>query len=130
MQSRRSFLTGAAVATVGAATIGMPEWAGATNTVSPDKIVRLFSKLPGTVAVKIVAPKTRGKRRFEVALNSAERLFIGSAFKTFVLAEALRQADSPDVVRTIADPTRPLALDASVWNLDARRSTLRTSRAP
>ena len=37
------------------------------------------------------------------------RLFVGSAIKTFVLCEALRQADSPAVVETIA--SRQLALD-------------------
>jgi beta-lactamase class A len=52
-----------------------------------------------------------------VALNSSTTLFIGSAFKTFVLGEALRQADSPDVVQTLTQ--RQLALDASVWNLDS-----------
>lgn len=35
----------------------------------------------------------------------------------FVLAEALRQADSPDVVKTITE--RQLALDASVWSPDS-----------
>ena len=34
-----------------------------------------------------------------------------------MLAEALRQADSPDVVQTITQ--RQLALDASVWSPDS-----------
>ena len=116
-QSRRRFLAGAAVATVGAATVGVPELAGATETVSTDKIKRLFAKLPGTVSFKIVAPATRRTARLQVSSRSGERLFIGSAFKTFVLAEALRQADSPEVVQKITQ--QQLALDASVWSLDS-----------
>jgi beta-lactamase class A len=37
--------------------------------------------------------------------------------KTFILAKALRQADTPDVVQTLR--AKQLALDASVWNLDS-----------
>jgi beta-lactamase class A len=44
-------------------------------------------------------------------------MFVGSAFKSFVLCEALRQADSPTVAQTIA--AQQLALDASVWSLDS-----------
>jgi beta-lactamase class A len=116
-QSRRRFLAGAAMATVGAAVVGVPELAGATETVPSARIARLFAKLPGTVAFKIVAPATGRMRGLNVSSNSASRLFIGSAFKSFVLAEALRQADSPGVVQTITQ--RQLALDASVWSLDS-----------
>jgi beta-lactamase class A len=42
---------------------------------------------------------------------------VGSAIKTFVLCEALRQADSPDVVRTLT--STQLSLDASVWSADS-----------
>jgi len=45
-------------------------------------------------------------------------MFVGSAIKTFALCEALRQADSPDVVARITN--RQLALDASVWNVDSQ----------
>lgn len=41
-------------------------------------------------------------------------LFVASAIKTFVLCEALRQVDSPDVIETLED--RELALDATVWS--------------
>src|SRR4051794_32652085 len=99
--SSRQFLVGAAAATVGAAVVGVPELAGANETISHDKIARLFADLPGKVAYKIVAPATRRTRRVELASNSAQQLFIGSAFKTFVLGEALRQADSPEVVQII-----------------------------
>jgi beta-lactamase class A len=42
---------------------------------------------------------------------------LGSAIKVFILVEALRQADDPDVVATLAG--RQLALDASVWSFDS-----------
>ena len=115
-QSRRGFLAGAAAATVGAATMGVPELAGASGTDPTDRIRRLFTQLPGTNAIKIFAPATRETRRLQVSVKASERLFIGSAFKTFVLAEALRQAE-PDVLPTITG--RQLALDASVWMTDS-----------
>jgi beta-lactamase class A len=52
-----------------------------------------------------------------VQQDAARTLFIGSSFKTFVLGEALRQADSPQVVQTIA--SRQLALNESVWSPDS-----------
>jgi beta-lactamase class A len=51
------------------------------------------------------------------SLNAGQQLFVASAIKVFVLVEALRQDDSPDVVATIAD--RQLPLDASVWSFDS-----------
>jgi beta-lactamase class A len=115
--SGRDVTAGAAPAP-GAAVAGAPEPAGATASISDNTIARLFAKLPGEVSYKIVAPATRRTAQVQVSSsNSGSRLFIGSAFKTFVLAEALRQADSPDVVRTIT--TQQLALDASVWSLDS-----------
>jgi len=76
-----------------------------------------FKSLPGEVAVKIYAPAANGKPEYLVQSNSAKPMFCGSAFKTFVLGEALRQADSPDVVKTIT--RQQLDLDASVWSLDS-----------
>jgi beta-lactamase class A len=117
-QSRRRFLTGAAAATVGVAVVGLPDFADASGKkISNDTIAQLFEKLPGTVSYKIVAPATGHKRGLEVSSNSADRLFIGSAFKTFVLGEELRQADSPDVAQTIIE--RQLALNESVWSPDS-----------
>jgi beta-lactamase class A len=116
-KSRRHFLMGAAAATLGAAVVGVPEVAGATDSASSDRIARLFAKLPGTVSYKIVAPATQRTRRLKLSSNSSTRLFVGSAFKTFVLAEELRQAASPDVVQTITE--RQLALNESVWSPDS-----------
>jgi len=77
----------------------------------------LFKSMPGEVAVKIHAPAANGKPEYLVQSNSAKPMFCGSAFKSFVLCEALRQADSPDVVKTIT--RQKLDLDASVWSLDS-----------
>ena len=44
-------------------------------------------------------------------------MFVGSAIKTFVLCENLRQSDSPNVVDTISG--RFLDLNATVWNEDS-----------
>ena len=95
----------------------VPVTAEAKEVTSPQAILSLFKSLPGDVAVKIHAPATNDKPEFLVESNSAKVLFVGSAFKSFVLCEALRQADSPDVVKTIA--SQQLALDASVWSFDS-----------
>jgi beta-lactamase class A len=112
--SRRAFLAGAAVS---AMPLAVPVRAGAQKPVSAEEILRLFAGLPGDVAVKIVAPPHGSERGLLVESNASTRLFVGSAFKTFVLCEALRQADTPDVVQTISQ--RQLALDASVWSVDS-----------
>jgi beta-lactamase class A len=80
-----------------------------------DQILPLFDSLPGDKAVKIFAPATGGKPEFLLELNSSKLLFIASAIKTFILGEALKQADSPNVVQTITGTQ--VALDASVWSI-------------
>jgi beta-lactamase class A len=120
--SRRAVLAGSAVA--GAIPLlpaipAIPAMAAA-NT-APDslcqQVLTLFSHLPGIISVKIVAPPVSGGSELVISQNSAQRMFIGSAFKTFVLCEALRQADSANVVNTIA--SRQLALNESVWSGDS-----------
>lgn len=121
--SRRRFLAGAAAATVGTTMLGVPAMAdaddgdGGNSPASDDHIAKLFAALPGDVSYKIFAPATRRTKRYQVAAKSGQRLFIGSAFKTFVLAEALRQADSPQMVQTIVG--RRLTLDETVWSPDS-----------
>jgi beta-lactamase class A len=114
--SRREFLAKSA----GAATLSalplplsgvpMPEQRLTTN-----HIVSLFEHLPGEKALKISAPAAAGKRPFRVSLNSEKMLFVASANKTFVLCEALRQADSADVIAQLEQ--KELVLDASIWSL-------------
>ncbi len=61
--SRRTFITGAAA---GAAPLVVPELAAAKPartakpTLRPERVLSLFSHLPGTVAVKIYAPPALG----------------------------------------------------------------------
>lgn len=113
--SRRDFLTKAAV-TVSVASITLPSSAAEASTLSAEEILAPFKALPGEASVKIYAPAVAGKPEFLAATaNSAKSLLVGSVIKTFILCEALRQADSPSVVKTISE--RELALDASVWNL-------------
>lgn len=70
--------------------------------------------MPGEKAFKIWAPAADGKPEFLAASHASMMLFVASAIKTFILCEALRQVDSPNVVQTISQ--RQLALDARVWS--------------
>lgn len=115
LNSRREFLVKSAAA-VGTMQLARPAMAVEDKT-SPDAILSLFKGFPGEVAVKIYAPAADGKPEFLVESNSAKTLFAGSAIKTFILCEALRQVDAPEVVQTLK--TQQLSLDASVWTLDS-----------
>ena len=115
-RSRRGFLAGAA-ATIGAMPLARPAMAVGKDAVSPDAILSLFKSLPGDVAIKIFAPAMNGKPEFLVESNASKMMFVGSAIKTFILCEALRQADSADVVQTLT--AKQLTLDASVWSVDS-----------
>jgi beta-lactamase class A len=109
-------LTGAAAA-VGALPLAQSAGAQQKQTISPEAILSLFKTLPGDVAIKILAPAVNGKPEFLVESNAAKPMFVGSAIKTFILCEALRQADSPNVVQTLK--ATELSLDASVWSVDS-----------
>ena len=115
-RSRRELIGGAAV-TVGAALVAGSNAAAATRRLPSDEIPGFFASLPGTNALKIVAPATERTPAFDVSMNAGQQMFIGSSFKAFVAAEALRQDDSADVVQTISQ--RQLALDDSVWSPDS-----------
>lgn len=118
--SRRGLVLGGLAAGAAPLLIGSGEAQAARSLPggSPGgKILKLFADLPGTVAVKIDAPATRRGQGLQVSLNAARRMFVGSAIKTFVLCEAFRQADSPEVLDTIT--ARQLSLDPSVWSPDA-----------
>jgi beta-lactamase class A len=114
--SRRSFLK-AAAGTAAIASLGaMAE--RATASTAKEQILSLFDTLPGDKALKIFAPATKSKAEFSVEMNAGKQMFVGSAIKTFILAEALRQVDSPNIVQTLT--AKQLTLDASVWNLDSQ----------
>ncbi len=114
--SRRGFLKGSAAATAGLVTAPL-----ATEMLNEQKreavghdIVAMFNALPGEKALKIVAPFGSGKSKVLAQFNAEKRLFVASADKTFILCEALRQADSPDIDAELEAKT--LALNASVWS--------------
>jgi beta-lactamase class A len=114
--SRREFLRAASTAAVTAVPLATTTTTRASQArITPDDVVQRFIPLPGEKAVHVFAPAATGKSEFAVQLNSNKTLFVASAFKAFVLGEALRQADSHDVAETLE--ARTLALDSSVWSL-------------
>jgi beta-lactamase class A len=117
MEHSRRQLIGSAAVTLGAALVGGSRPVAASTRVSSADIAQLFAALPGTNAFKVVAPATARTPAVDLSMNAGERMFIGSSFKAFVAAEALRQDDSAGVVAAITE--RQLALDASVWSPDS-----------
>src|SRR5271163_1019931 len=117
MTSRRSILK-ALAGTAAIAPLTTSTWATTPPTPPPmidpktlgPKILTLFDSLPGDKALSILAPDVAGNPEFSVTLNADKQLFVGSAIKTFVLAEALRQADSAGVVAALQ--AKQLTLDA------------------
>jgi beta-lactamase class A len=111
--TRRKFLkTAAGVGTL--ASVSAAPVAGKDRQVAPEHIVDRFAQLPGDTAFKILAPDAKGRKAFVAQLNAGRTLFVASAIKTFVLCEALRQADSPDV-DDILEQTA-IDLDSTVWS--------------
>jgi len=115
MQSRRLFM-GATAALSAVSLAGRSATAGAA-TLDREQILSLFQGLPGQKAIKIWAPATDDKPQIHIASNASAQLFVGSAIKTFILVEALIQADTPDVVKTLT--TTQLPLNESVWSADS-----------
>jgi beta-lactamase class A len=113
--SRREFLRAAGTAAVTGTPLAATTAGAFEAKITPEDVVQRFMSLPGEKAVKIFAPAAADKPEFSVALNSDKTLFVASAFKTFVLGEALRRADSHDVMERLE--ARMLALDSSVWSL-------------
>jgi beta-lactamase class A len=93
------------MATTGAAALGAVPFVASSQApaavrsqagdFSSEALLRLFAGLPGAVSLKIVAPPANGDQGLRVAQRSAQRMFVGSAIKTFVLCETLRRSDSP-----------------------------------
>ncbi len=115
--SRRGLLGSVAAVAAGSPLVAAAAATQPETTDTAHRILGLFARLPGTVSLKIVAPPAGGKRGMRVVLSPSQRLFVGSAIKTFVLAECLRQADGPGVVQTLRD--RQLDLDERVWSADS-----------
>ena len=112
-QSRRKFLKTAAASGTLAAVSATPAVA-TQGHLKPDQIVARFAELHGDKAFKILAPAAAGNKPFVAQLDSSRTLFFASAIKTFALCEALRQADSPDVVEHLEQ--RAIALDSTIWS--------------
>jgi beta-lactamase class A len=113
-KSRREFLKAAAAGGTLAAVPAVPASARPANVALAQQIVARFEALPGDKSIKILAPDAKGGKPFVAELDADRMLFAASAIKTFVLCEALRQADSPDVVEHL-ERTK-LVLDSTVWS--------------
>jgi beta-lactamase class A len=121
--SRRAFLKTAAGTAAGTATftaLSAPTASAWEQKITPEKIVELFDDLPGDKAFSILAPGADGKHKFVAKLNSQKQLFVASSIKTFVLCEALRQAEAslPAGSTDIADELeqKQITLDSTVWS--------------
>jgi beta-lactamase class A len=115
-RSRREFLKTAALTATIASLSPLPAAADTkSEKIRRHGIASLFDDLPGDIGLKIYSPSRKGKPGFTVQVNADKVLFAASAIKTFALCEALRQADSPDIVGALE--TKELALDAGVWSL-------------
>ena len=117
-QRRRSFLASASGLALGGQQISLGQEEADNQTLGrgrhglQEDVLDLFADLPDRKAFKIWAPATRNNPGFQVQLNSAQKMFVASTFKSFVLCERLRQLDSPTVEEKIAG--HELALDKSV----------------
>ncbi len=105
---KTSFLTGAAA---GAVPLALPPVAAAQQNLSPERVLGLFSRLPGKVAVKIYAPPVPGGAWTADSVQCLAAHVRRQRDQDVRSREALRQADSPNVVaKTTASQ---LALNAS-----------------
>jgi beta-lactamase class A len=118
-RSRREFLAATGMTLAAGSSTKALAWKGTSpqKAATPAEILDLFHSVPGDVAIKIHAPAANGKPEFLVESKSSKKMFVGSAIKTFILCEVLRQADSPNVVQTLKQ--EQLDLNASVWSLDS-----------
>lgn len=88
-------------------------------------VIELFDALPGTKGIKFWAPPDAGRPAWSATHHADRELVIASAFKVFVLAEYLRQAEetldptasAPLEVQLVEKMQEQLALDESVFTL-------------
>ncbi len=78
-------------------------------------IKALFRGLPGVNTLKIWAPATSGTEELLVLLHPSQRMFVASAFKSYVLAARLKMLDAPNIVSLLK--SNELILDESIWSL-------------
>jgi beta-lactamase class A len=113
-RTRREFLKTAAATGTLAAVPSMPASARPAHKALAQRIAALFAALPDDKGFKILAPGVNGNETFVAELDADRTLFCASAIKSYVLCEALRQADSPDVVKRLGQ--NALVLDSTVWS--------------
>jgi hypothetical protein len=86
-------------------------------------VIELFDAFPGSKALKIWAPPDAGRPAWSAASDADRQLVIASAFKAFVLAEYLRQAEAtlnpaaltPLAVQLVEQLQKELVLDEAVF---------------
>jgi beta-lactamase class A len=81
------------------------------------EVMEPFQALPGRTSMLIWAPETEEAPALVIRMRPRERMFVGSAFKAFVLCERLKQLDNADVVAKLQ--TNLLPLDESTWSLSS-----------
>src|SRR5215204_4929334 len=89
------------------------------------EVIELFDSLPGTKGLKFWAPPDAGRPEWSASATADRQLVIASAFKAFVLAEYLRQAEetmdpraaAPLAVQLGEQMQEELELDESVFTL-------------
>src|SRR4029453_6506011 len=125
--------SGASLASaLGASTLATPIAAQETTPHADQdglsqEILEAFKDLPGQRGLKLWAPPDAGRPAWSAESNPDQQFFIASAFKGFVLAEYLRQAEgaldphskTPLAAQLDALLARELTLDESVYSLDS-----------
>jgi len=119
---RRTFLTLAAAA--GFATPALQSAAAAARGAL-EQALRSFDRLPGTVSYQITVDKP-GRQAWQVSRNPTTQMFVGSAVKTFILAQYLKDLEDGRLAadaRLVVDDTWR-SLESSVFlELTGKTST-------
>jgi beta-lactamase class A len=136
LSRRRALATGGTgiAAALGAASFGRAAAAGqATSAALPQEadlareVVAEFNRLPGRKGLKFWAPADAAFAEWSATINPSSQLFVASAFKAYVLAGYLRQAEAalnpggavPLRQQLAAHLAEEWALDESVFSLDS-----------
>lgn len=108
---RRSLLALGAGALMAAPAIHTASAASARSPVS--RALLAFDKMPGTVSYTIQVDKP-GRQAFGVNRNGTAQMFVGSAIKTFILTQFLRDVEDGRI-----KTTEQLTVDDAIRSLDS-----------